>query len=168
MAVIPTVPGKGLAWLQVRAWDTTLGATYGERVPRGLGGHGESNLFEARGGCPECEPPVVPRNLWSLESFRLLPVISEPSTWALLAFGGAGLWLAARRKTALRRRSPNDKPSRRRQGAAAMKEAALLRPAPAEWDSAKAPVGKPARRSGGCSGTRLEKGIARLEVGLGG
>lgn len=70
--IIISVPGRGWAWLQVRAWDARLGATYEEAVARGLGGYGESPLFYARGNTPghlDAPEPVI-----GLRSFRLRPV----------------------------------------------------------------------------------------------
>jgi len=92
------VPGNGLAWLQVRAWDTRLGATYEDVDSLGLGGYGESLLFQARGGCITCMPPVASQPLIGLQSFSLLPVIPEPSTWALFTLGAGAIWFAARRR----------------------------------------------------------------------
>ena len=53
----------------------------------GVGGYGDSNLFQKKGGDP-CGLPTPHEPLIGLQSFSLVP---EPSTWALLAFGGAYL-----------------------------------------------------------------------------
>jgi len=87
VAVIPSVPCAGFAWLQVRAWDARLGASYEDVVRLGLGGYGESNLFQAQGGnaCPIL--PDVPRVLIGLQSFSLLAEVPEPNSLVLLLLG---------------------------------------------------------------------------------
>jgi hypothetical protein len=92
------VSGGGFAWVQVRAWDARLGATYEEVLALGIGGYGESAQLNIRGGNPLGVPPTVSAALTGLQSFSLLPVVPEPSTWALLALGGAGGWFVAGRK----------------------------------------------------------------------
>ena len=94
------VPPGGYAWLQVRAWDARLGATYEEVAALGIGGLGESPLFYAQGRNPLLTPPDLPGPLIGLQSFNLRPIVPEPSTWALLALGGAAVWWAVRRKRA--------------------------------------------------------------------
>jgi hypothetical protein len=86
------VPGGSFAWVQVRAWDVRLGATYEEVVARSIGGYGESTLLHLRGGNPT-GLPTLPAPLTGLQSFSLLPVIPEPSTWALLLLVGLPLLL---------------------------------------------------------------------------
>jgi hypothetical protein len=86
VTVANVLPGA-TAWLQVRAWDTRLGATYEDVVALGIGGYGESNLFQKRGGDPEGGVPGLPEPLIGLQSFSLLPVIPEPSSTALLLLG---------------------------------------------------------------------------------
>jgi hypothetical protein len=76
----------GVAWLQVRAWDSRLGASYEDVVELGLGGYGESNIFQKQGGNP-CGPITPPELLIGLESFSLLPVIPEPRPMLLLLLG---------------------------------------------------------------------------------
>ena len=67
-----TVPPGGWAWLQVRAWEARLGATYEEAVVRGLGAYGESPLFYAQGSgfSPN---GILPAPLVGLQSFNLRP-----------------------------------------------------------------------------------------------
>ena len=93
-----SVPPLGFAWLQVRVWDTRLGATYEEVAGLGIGGYGESPLFYAQGRNPLSAPPDLPGPLIGLQSFSLRPVVPEPSTWALLVLGGTALWWAVRRR----------------------------------------------------------------------
>lgn len=88
--------GNGLAWVQVRAWDTRLGATYEEVSALGTGGYGESALLFARGGDPNGAPPTSPRPLIGLQSFSLRP-IPEPSIWQLSLLGLPALLLLRRK-----------------------------------------------------------------------
>jgi PEP-CTERM motif-containing protein len=97
--IVNNVDCGAYAWLQVRAWDARLGATYDEVARLGLGGYGESALFYTYGGEIACSP--TGRNsqaLRGLESFSLRP-IPEPGPWALLAFGAGFLCWRWRRKT---------------------------------------------------------------------
>jgi len=86
LTVLGVPPGTGLAWLEVRAWDTRLGTTYEDVVARGIGGFGESPLFSAHGSNP-VDLLGVPAPLIGLESFSLRAVVPEPSTVALLLLG---------------------------------------------------------------------------------
>ena len=98
VTIYGVVPG-GMAWLQVRAWDSRLGATYEDVVARGIGGYGESNLFQKSGGDPEGGVPTPPEPLIGLQSFNLLPVVPEPSSTTLLLLGLSVLrWQCSRRK----------------------------------------------------------------------
>jgi hypothetical protein len=98
---IPGVIGGTMAWVQVRAWDARLGATYEQVSALGIGGYGQSILVHLTSGNPST--PTSPAPLIGLQSFSLLPVIPEPSTWALLALGGTALWRAWRRRRLQRR-----------------------------------------------------------------
>jgi hypothetical protein len=80
------VPSGGFAWLEVRAWDVRLGATFEEAVGRGIGGYGASPLFYAQGGAGGLFDHAAP--LTGLQSFNLLPEIPEPSAVGLLMLGG--------------------------------------------------------------------------------
>jgi hypothetical protein len=87
------VIGGDVAWLQVRAWDSRLGATYENVVALGIGGYGESNLFQRQGGGAGVTPSP-PEPLIGLQSFSLLPIIPEPSAanLLLLSFGVLFRW----------------------------------------------------------------------------
>ena len=73
------------SWLQVRAWDFRLGATYEEVVASGLGGYGESHAFYADGANPTIFQAPAP--LIGLQSFSLRAVVPEPSALILAALG---------------------------------------------------------------------------------
>ena len=96
---IASVPCGGPAWLQVRAWDARLGESYEEVAGLDLGGYGESNLFQARGGLPHpCAMlPTQPEPLRGLQSFALREVIPEPSSTLLLLLGLPALLFFRRR-----------------------------------------------------------------------
>jgi hypothetical protein len=70
-------------WLQVRAWDARRGASYEAVKALGIGGYGESNLFQKHGGNP-FGLPSPPEPLIGLQSFNLVP---EPSAVLLLLVG---------------------------------------------------------------------------------
>lgn len=97
--VVLTVPRYGWAWLQMRAWDARLGATYEEVAARGLGGYGESPLFYAQGGDPFDLLAPVPGRLVGLQSFSLRGAIPEPGTLGLVALGGALFAVTARHRS---------------------------------------------------------------------
>lgn len=97
--ILGVSPSVALAWLEVRAWDIRLGATYEQVAALGVGGYGKSLLFSAYGSDPRVLF-ATGAPLTGLQSFSLLPVVPEPSTWALLALGGAAmLWACRRRPT---------------------------------------------------------------------
>ncbi len=78
-------------FIQVRAWDTTTGATYAAATTKGA-----STVFVlgAKLGDPSANPPTTPPALLGMTSFSLVP---EPSVIALALLGGAAL-LMRRRK----------------------------------------------------------------------
>jgi hypothetical protein len=68
---IPGVIPGDQAFVQVRAWDARLGASYEEAEARNIGGYGESEVFTViTGGCFQC----IPRYLVGLKSFSLRPI----------------------------------------------------------------------------------------------
>jgi len=91
VTTVLSVPSGDLVWLEVRAWDTRLGATYEQAAALGLGGYGESPLFTARGSYP-LDLLGLPAPLTGLQSFNLLPVVPEPSSMLLGLLGLALLF----------------------------------------------------------------------------
>jgi hypothetical protein len=81
---IQGVPGGATVWLQVRAWDARLGTSYEDVVALGIGGYGESNLFQRSGGDPGGGVPTPPEPLFGLQSFSLIP---EPNSTNLVLIG---------------------------------------------------------------------------------
>jgi hypothetical protein len=94
------IPGGTTAFIQVRAWNTALGATYDAAVANGAAGnaYGIGNVFQVTTGNPAGQPPTTPAILVGLTSFNLNPVIPEPSTFVLAGLGIASLLLFRRRK----------------------------------------------------------------------
>ena len=84
---VPTVAPYGWAWLELRAWDARLGATYEEVAALGIGGYGESPLFYAQGGNPLDLLSPVPAPLIGLQSFSLREIVPEPGSIVLLGLG---------------------------------------------------------------------------------
>lgn len=85
---IDTVAPGANAAIEVRAWDTSSGATFAAASIKGS----SPGLSIATGGSGT--PPSLPANLVGLQSFSLVP---EPSTLALGALGALAL-LFRRRK----------------------------------------------------------------------
>ena len=66
--------GDTVACLQIRVWDSRLGATYEEAAARGLGGVGESPLFYAVGGSDVPNGTLPPTLETLMPSFRVRPM----------------------------------------------------------------------------------------------
>jgi hypothetical protein len=87
---IPNIAGGATAFLQVRAWDVSTGATWGQANISG-----ESWIFPlvlGSGGTP----PAVPTNLVGLRGFAFC-LCPEPSTIAFGVLGVAALSLRRRK-----------------------------------------------------------------------
>jgi len=95
------IAGGALAWLQVYAWDTTLGGTAtGATLAQAMASSqpdvwGSSGVFSVTTGNPAASPPGTPAVMVGLTSFHLIP---EPSTFALAGLGAAALMIFRRRK----------------------------------------------------------------------
>ena len=94
--VANNVGGLELVWVQMRAWDAQFGATFDEAVAMGMGGYGQSMLFQTQSGYRDTS--IIPFPLTGLESFSLLPIIPEPGVWSLVLVAIPVLWLASRHR----------------------------------------------------------------------
>jgi len=83
--------GGTTPFMQVRAWDTTTGATY---AAASIKGAGAVFTLGAKLGDPSAVPPTTPPALQGMASFSLVP---EPSVIALALLGGAALLLRRRK-----------------------------------------------------------------------
>jgi len=91
---LPGIAAGATAWIEVRVWDSTKGATYDAAKAAG-GRYGDSNIFSLTTGGPTT-PPSAPAALAGLQSFALV-AIPEPSTIALGMLGAAALLLRRRK-----------------------------------------------------------------------
>lgn len=92
-----TVPGSTTsASVTVRAWDSSVGATYDAAV---AAGHGyASSTFDVNGLATGSTPPPAMDNFAGLTLTAGQVVIPEPTTVALAALGLGGLLFVSRRK----------------------------------------------------------------------
>jgi hypothetical protein len=96
------IAGGATAWLQVWAWDTTLGgtvtgATLAQAIASGKPDvYGKSTPFSVVAADPTTSPPQTPSALVGLQSFSF--IVPEPSTFALAGLGAAALMIFRRRK----------------------------------------------------------------------
>ena len=88
---ISTVDATGNAFVQVRAWATSAGATYEAALASGTG-FGTSAILTVK----PTAAPDVPATLTGLASFAI-NVVPEPSIMALGALGGLALLLRRRK-----------------------------------------------------------------------
>jgi hypothetical protein len=91
---VPGVAENGTAQVQVKAWATSLGATYEEAAAKGLGGTGVSGILASVATGGGLNPPGA---LIGLQPFEIATIVPEPSI-AALGLLGAGLLLIRRKK----------------------------------------------------------------------
>lgn len=91
---ITGVAESGTASLQVKVFNTTLGANYDAVVAAGMGGFGQSAILPSVATGGGLNPPAP---MTGLAAFTATPVIPEPSI-AALGLLGAGLLLIRRKK----------------------------------------------------------------------
>jgi len=91
---ITGVAENGTAQVQVKAWATSLGATFEAAQAAGLGGWGESGILASVATGGGLTPPTA---LIGLQSFEISTIVPEPSI-AALGLLGAGLLLLRRKK----------------------------------------------------------------------
>jgi len=115
--VVPTVNGGGLAWVEVRVWNTASGTSFDQALASGLSDSWwASSIFTVRTGDPSLGGgPSIPDPLTGLGTSPVyLNTIPEPSTFALAGLGGAlALFYARRPKPNHRRQqTPRDRAAR--------------------------------------------------------
>jgi len=91
---IPGVAENGTASLQVKVFNTTLGATFEEVQAKNLGGWGQSAVLPSVATGGGLNPPTP---MTGLTAFTAAPIVPEPSI-AALGLLGAGLLLIRRKK----------------------------------------------------------------------
>ena len=99
---VDSIPAQSVGFFQVVAWDTTVGATYAAAVASGLGGVGQSAVFQNKtgGGVPPLPAEILVGGANGspvFAAFSIPGVIPEPSVLALGVIGGLAL-LMRRRK----------------------------------------------------------------------
>jgi uncharacterized protein (TIGR03382 family) len=93
---INTVDATGNAFVQVRAWATSAGATYEAALAANAGGFGTSAILTVK----PTSAPDVPATLTGLASFAISATGNngpEPSVMAVAALGGLALLLRRRK-----------------------------------------------------------------------
>jgi hypothetical protein len=93
--VVPGVAAGGSANIVVRAWDVTTGATFADATAKSSGLVTVSPL----GGGPTPAATFAANSNFVGLTLSAGPIVPEPSTIALAAFGVAGLFFVARRKS---------------------------------------------------------------------
>jgi hypothetical protein len=99
----PSTPPGGIAWFQVRVWETAFGSTYEEALnnPNPMNGRlacvGTSNIIRVPAGDPS-HPIGAPGTLVAAGLQGFYVCIPEPGTWALVGLGGAFLAWSLRRQ----------------------------------------------------------------------
>jgi hypothetical protein len=91
---IPGVAENGTASLQVKVFNTALGASFEEVQAKGLGGWGQSAVLASVATGGGLNPPTP---MTGLAAFTAAPIVPEPSI-AALGLLGAGLLLIRRKK----------------------------------------------------------------------
>jgi hypothetical protein len=91
--VLPGITAGSAAWIQIRVWDSTFGAS--PDVAKAAGGKwGDSNIFQVTNTGGSGNPPGLPAVLAGLTSFSMQ--VPEPSTIALGVLGLGALLLRRR------------------------------------------------------------------------
>ena len=90
---LPGVAAGATAQIKMVAWDSRMGATYGEALARGMGGIGESATLSITVG----GGTLPPANLVGLQSF-VISYVPEPGMGVLMMLGSTVLFMRERRR----------------------------------------------------------------------